>query len=310
MSGCTISTVQLNFNNEEGLSKLGVWLRRKVIACESKLNEAEEVLRKCGFPEDVLQREWDAQIKAQTKPLPPLDYVKDLRKRIMDTSSAPWETATAELELETALQVLRKAEGKVKRKEDSLGKMNARALKTRIRERLRSCKFELDRLELVLSEAIAVSSASIEHTQDSVKRQDPGIAELTQENKAPRNAIAPVKIEMEGLFDLDVDDDIWLDIGLGYDDDDMREMEVLGRGVKYQLGLRKERLCRLFVTWERTIVGVASTEGLPDWGPSVDEVVGARGIHVLGSGIDVAEDGDYDLEFEHEVDGLLVEHFR
>lgn len=61
---------QLNFNNEEGLSKLGVWLRRKVIACESKLNEAEEVLRKCGFPEDVLQREWDAQIKAQTKPLP------------------------------------------------------------------------------------------------------------------------------------------------------------------------------------------------------------------------------------------------
>lgn len=25
---------------------------------------------------------------------------------------------------------------------------------------------------------------------------------------------------MEGLFDLDVDDDIWLDIGLGYDDDD------------------------------------------------------------------------------------------
>jgi len=40
----------------------------------------------------------------------------------------------------------------------------------------------------------------------------------------------------------------------------------------------------------------------------VDEVVGARGIHVLGSGIDVAEDGDYDLEFEHEVDGLLVEH--
>lgn len=94
-----------------------------------------------------------------------LDYVKDLRKRIMDTSSAPWETATAELELETALQVLRKAEGKVKRKEDSLGvtakqqlrhlmkspfltkKMNARALKTRIRERLRSRKFELDRLE-------------------------------------------------------------------------------------------------------------------------------------------------------------------
>lgn len=93
------------------------------------------------------------------------DYVMDLRKRIMDTASAPWETATAELELETALQTLRKAEAKVKHKEEGLGvvakqqlkhlvkspflmkRLNARALKTRIRERLRFRKFELDRLE-------------------------------------------------------------------------------------------------------------------------------------------------------------------
>lgn len=93
------------------------------------------------------------------------DYVSDLRKRIMDTTSVPWEIATAELELEGALQTLRKAEAKVKLKEDGLGvtakqqlkhlikspfltkKMNARALKTRIRERLRFRKFELDRLE-------------------------------------------------------------------------------------------------------------------------------------------------------------------
>lgn len=84
------------------------------------------------------------------------DHVADLHKRIMDTSSAPWETATAELELETALQVLCKAEAKVKQKEEGLGvtamqqlrhlirspflakKMNARALKIRICERLRS----------------------------------------------------------------------------------------------------------------------------------------------------------------------------
>ena len=73
--------------------------------------------------------------------------------------------ATVELELETALKSLRKAHLKVTKKEDALGvdaknqlrhlinspfltkKMNARALKTRIRERLRSRKFELDRLE-------------------------------------------------------------------------------------------------------------------------------------------------------------------
>lgn len=46
------------------------------------------------------------------------------------------------------------------------------------------------------------------------------MATLIRQKRAPRNSIAPVKIEMEGLFDLDVDDDIWLDIGLGYGDDD------------------------------------------------------------------------------------------
>ena len=43
---------------------------------------------------------------------------------------------------------------------------------------------------------------------------------LIRQKKAPRNSIAPLKIEMEGLFELDVDDDIWLDVGIGYDDEE------------------------------------------------------------------------------------------
>lgn len=61
---------QFDFNNEENLFKMGTWLRRKVHACDVKLKEAEEVLGKCGFKEDVLRHEWEAQVKAQTKPLP------------------------------------------------------------------------------------------------------------------------------------------------------------------------------------------------------------------------------------------------
>lgn len=89
----------------------------------------------------------------------------DLRRRIIDVSSEHWEIATAELELETALTALSKAKAKVAKKETAMGltarqqlhhllkspflskKMNARALKTRICERLRMRKFELDRLE-------------------------------------------------------------------------------------------------------------------------------------------------------------------
>jgi hypothetical protein len=66
---------QFNFNNEENLFKLGTWLQRKVHACDVKCGEAEEVLGECGFPEDVLRREWEAQVKAQTKPLPRKDFI-------------------------------------------------------------------------------------------------------------------------------------------------------------------------------------------------------------------------------------------
>lgn len=66
------------------------------------------------------------------------------------------------------------------------------------------------------------------HTQSQVKRKEPGIiqlankynklcrdmAQLKQEKKAPLGALVPPEINREGLFDLDVDDDIWQDIGL------------------------------------------------------------------------------------------------
>lgn len=61
---------QFNFYSEEGLYKLGLWLCRKVLACDEKMKDSEECLRVCGFSEEVLRREWEAQIKAQTKPLP------------------------------------------------------------------------------------------------------------------------------------------------------------------------------------------------------------------------------------------------
>lgn len=67
-----------------------------------------------------------------------------------------------------------------------------------------------------------------------MKRRDPGISELARRynrlcddmetlikhRKAPRNSVAPLKIDMDKLFELDVNDDIWLDVGIGYDDEE------------------------------------------------------------------------------------------
>ena len=66
------------------------------------------------------------------------------------------------------------------------------------------------------------------HTSSSVKRREPGIVNLTRTyndlcrqlsqliktKKAPNGAISPEPIQRDGLFKLDVDDDIWQDIGL------------------------------------------------------------------------------------------------
>ncbi|KAJ3818328.1 hypothetical protein EV361DRAFT_952195 [Lentinula raphanica] len=169
-------------------------------------------------------------------------------------SSEAWDMATAELELDSALQDLRKAQNRVSKKENALGvdekhqlrslikspfltkKMNARALKVRIREHLRSRKFELDQLERSYCKQRSEQRIN-EHTQDSVKRRDPGISQLAhkynklcedmniliRKKKAPRNSVAPIKIDMERLFELDVDDDIWLDVGFGYDEEEEEE---------------------------------------------------------------------------------------
>ena len=57
-------------------------------------------------------------------------------------------------------------------------------------------------------------------------------------------------------------------------------------------------------------MGVPATDGLPEWGPSQDEIAHFRAVHILGVGVDLVEEAgyDYDVDFEAEADGLLVEH--
>ena len=69
--------------------------------------------------------------------------------------------------------------------------------------------------------------------ESAVKRREPGILKLAQtynalckqmsdlikRNQAPQSAVAPEQIKSDGLFKLDVDDDIWQDVGLQDADD-------------------------------------------------------------------------------------------
>ena len=130
-------------------------------------------------------------------------------------------------------------------------RMNALALKQRIRDRLCQRKFELEILERAYRKTINHLKLD-KHAQGQLKRKEPGIqalarkynklcdelSDLIKGKKAPRGAIAPVKIDMEGLFKLDVDDDIWQDIGLTDDIDSLQNIppwlgnENVRKGIK------------------------------------------------------------------------------
>jgi hypothetical protein len=67
-----------------------------------------------------------------------------------------------------------------------------------------------------------------EHAAAAIKRREPNIAKLAREynkaceeitgliktKKAPKGAVAPVPVPTKGLYQLDVDDVIWQDLGL------------------------------------------------------------------------------------------------
>lgn len=69
--------------------------------------------------------------------------------------------------------------------------------------------------------------------ESAVKRREPGILKLAQmynalckqmsdlirRKQAPQSVIPPEQIKSDGLFKLDVDDDIWQDVGLQDEDD-------------------------------------------------------------------------------------------
>ena len=116
-------------------------------------------------------------------------------------------------------------------------RLNALAVKQRIRERLRHRKYELESLQQ--SYRKTMDRLKLEtHAGQQLKRKEPGIqklartynklcddmAQLIKDRCAPLGARVPSKVNIESLFKLDVDDDIWQDDGLTSDMDNASEV--------------------------------------------------------------------------------------
>ncbi|GBE78980.1 hypothetical protein SCP_0201770 [Sparassis crispa] len=261
---------QVKHLDEESMSGLGHWLFRKWSVCQSKKCAAIDALQMLGIEEDVLRAEWVAQVEEQMKPAPRRsrdkgkraietvlalqktlvayqENIRDLELKLLADNDV-LDTQEIDLQLVDARSKSARIASALEHKKAALGigeraqlvrlarnvflriRMNARAIKHRIRDHLHQCKFELERLERSYRQTINNNKLST-HAESSIKRREPSILKLAKtyndlcmqmstlirQRKAPRFAIVPPPIQSNGLFKLDVDDDIWQDVGL--DDD-------------------------------------------------------------------------------------------
>ncbi|KAK7435306.1 hypothetical protein VKT23_019751 [Stygiomarasmius scandens] len=283
--------------------------------------------------------------------------ISDLENVILSKTAERYQTVTAYEELMKARKARDEARIKLSQKERSLGtsdkielwklindpyitkRLNALAVKTRLRQKLEARKFALTRLECCFRKQRSEQKLH-DHTRDSVQRRDPSILALAtkynhlcdeilvliQRGKAPAHAVPPIKIEKSTLFALDTDEDIWQDVGLTENGDQLpppwmvdenvrkgiramleldrcaeesarlriqrqslqewfleewqvlmvaMEREIGSVGLMHQLGMRRDYLLRLCVTWEQNLVELS--DGCSAfWGPSPNELKTVR----------------------------------
>ncbi|KAJ7866947.1 hypothetical protein B0H14DRAFT_3442077 [Mycena olivaceomarginata] len=171
-----------------------------------------------------------------------------LRDALGDPNSTAHVLLYAESRVEDAEAAWRREQTKLQRLEQQLGvtdatliqklrhsdyyaaRMNAKVLKERLRQRLRERKFELDLIERSFRRSRSENQKN-DHAGAAIKRREPtisntvkeynklcaDIASLIRNNKAPAGAVAPSPIPAKDIFQLDVDNAIWQDMGLDED---------------------------------------------------------------------------------------------
>ncbi|KAK7435870.1 hypothetical protein VKT23_019401 [Stygiomarasmius scandens] len=292
--------------------------------------------------------------------------ISDLENVILSKTAERYQTVTAYEELMKARKARDEARIKLSQKERSLGtsdkielrklindpyitkRLNALAVKTRLRQKLEARKFALTRLERCFrkqrsgknSMTILATLSNVEIQAFWLWRPSTTIFAI-QRGKAPAHAVPPIKIEKSTLFALDTDEDIWQDVGLTENGDQLpppwmvdenvrkgiramleldrcaeesarlriqrqslqewfleewqvlmvaMEREIGSVGLMHQLGMRRDYLLRLCVTWEQNLVELS--DGCSAfWGPSPNELKTVRRELLLDAvGLDQGDD--------------------
>ncbi|KAJ7581690.1 hypothetical protein C8J56DRAFT_1006012 [Mycena floridula] len=223
---------QLDKKSMEGM---GRWLAWKWTALLERQAKAKEELAGAGVSVDELKQQWQTQVEEQTKPLQrrskklgsiavqqildlkELEQVEkedlaDLLQASKDNDETDQRFAESYQQNEGCSRVDAAVDLNTLLDDNYLqARMNALAVKTRLQSQLCDRHFELKT-----------------HTEKQSKQRDTGIHALLKtynrlctkietiilDGEAPSGAVTPQPLEKEGLFALDVDDSIWVDVGL------------------------------------------------------------------------------------------------
>ncbi|KAJ3964610.1 hypothetical protein EV361DRAFT_873869 [Lentinula raphanica] len=221
----------LNHAASENLAGIGKWLARKWHNAEQRYLEANvevkgaghEPFKFSGQSKEAGRKAVDNALRLKKANEMLVEQIAKLEDILSDLHAEDYEIVEAETQLPVLRKKLSEGRSALVREERKLGiedkatyrhlgespfinlQMNARAIKIRLR-----------------------NHRVHHHTEDSVKKRDPSIQKLARQynslcaemqrlislNCAPRNACSPVLIPMKDLFNLDVDDEIWQDVGL------------------------------------------------------------------------------------------------
>ncbi|KAG1778076.1 hypothetical protein EV702DRAFT_1179091 [Suillus placidus] len=204
---------QIHHLDLKSLQGFGHWLHWHWIHRQTKKNSALDSLHDLQVDEHMLRVEWKAQVDHQMKPAPCTTKAAEVITTVLALEKTLEAQEASICELEMQLHAALGTEDKVnleKMKKDLYltVRLNALAVKTRICDHLRQRKFELERLKRSYRATVNAEHKLHANTQHSIKRVEHLLMLLCL-----------IIIPRDGIFLLDVDDDIWQDIGL--DDDTM-----------------------------------------------------------------------------------------
>ncbi|KAJ7589213.1 hypothetical protein C8J56DRAFT_1004235 [Mycena floridula] len=333
---------QLDKKSTEGM---GRWLARKWTALLERQAKAKEELAGAGVSVDELKQQWQAQVEEQTKPLQrqskklgsiAVQQILDLKELervekedLADLLQASKDNDEVLSEIYDCRRRIKDLQNRINKKKAVLSvdatldlntllddsylqaRMNALAVKTRLRSQLRDRRFEVDALTK------NYRNTGIHALLKTYNRLCTKIETIILDGEAPPGAVVPQPLEKEGLFALDVDDSIWVDVGLsdgGIDgqaapawlaDDNVRQgirlMLEVNRCCEEEVRLQRERtslqawmnlewktintfikkslerdrLLKLCASWQ-TELRVMGVDDDSNWGPSLGEIYQAR----------------------------------